>query len=124
VKNTLLLIFLFAQLLASAQNANNTPNKNLQQQYNKAMQYLNDGYVKDAIPVLYKVVEQDSTYLDAWLSLAGIYGELKNYPLAIRYYKKVKAMDSSYFLPYNLPYSINLAGMSRFNAAENAIEQF
>jgi len=124
MKNTLLLIFLFAQLLASAQNAKNTPNKNLQQQYNKAMQYLNDGFVKDAIPVLHKVLEQDSTYLDAWLSLAGIYGELKNYLLAIRYYEKVKEMDSSYFLPYNLPYSINLAGMGRFNDAENAIEQF
>ncbi|WP_298301166.1 OmpA family protein [Hydrotalea sp.] len=96
----------------------------VQEQYNKAMQYLNDGYVKEAIPVLHKVLEQDSAFLDAWLSLAGVYAELKNYALAIQYYEKVKNADSIYFLPYNLPYSINLAGKGRFQDAEKAIEQF
>ena len=96
----------------------------IREEYNKAMQYLNDGYVKDAIPVLQKVLEKDSTFLDAWLSMAGVYGELKNYPLAIQYYEKVKNADSVYFLPYNLPYSINLAGLGRFNDAANAIDAF
>ncbi|MDE3126296.1 MAG: OmpA family protein [Bacteroidota bacterium] len=99
-------------------------NQAVQKQYKKAMQYLQDGYVKEAIPVLHKVLEQDSTFLDAWLSLAGVYGELKNYQLAIQYYEKVKNVDSLYFLPYNLPYSINLAGLGHFKEAELAIEQF
>lgn len=53
-----------------------------------------------------------------------MYAELKNYALAIQYYEKVKNADSIYFLPYNLPYSINLAGKGRFQDAEKAIKQF
>jgi len=92
--------------------------------YEKAMVLLADGSVKNAIPLLEKSIQQDPNYVDAYLSLAGVYGELKNYELAIKYYEMAKSKDSSYFKIYHLPYSINLAGLGKWKQAANAIETF
>ena len=92
--------------------------------YEKAMVLLADGSVKNAIPLLEKSIQQDPNYVDAYLSLAGVYGELKNYELAIKYYEMAKSKDSLYFKIYHLPYSINLAGLGKWKQAANAIETF
>ncbi len=92
--------------------------------YEKAMQQLSDGMIKDAVPFLLRSVALDSNYLDAYLSLAGVYGELKNYSKSVEWYEKVKSKDSNYFKIYNLPYSINLAGLGRFEKALNAVNIF
>ncbi len=92
--------------------------------YEKAMQQLSDGMIKDAVPFLLRSVALDSNYLDAYLSLAGVYGELKNYSKSVEWYEKVKSKDSNYFKIYNLPYSINLAGLGRFEEALNAVNIF
>ena len=92
--------------------------------YEKAMVLLADGSVKNAIPLLEKSIQQDPNYVDAYLSLAGVYGELKNYELAIKYYEMAKLKDSLYFKIYHLPYSINLAGLGKWKQAANAIETF
>ena len=55
---------LAAELPAQTYHPANS-SRSIREEYNKAMQYLNDGYVKDAIPVLHKVLEKDSTFLDA-----------------------------------------------------------
>ncbi len=92
--------------------------------YEKAMLQLSDGMIKDAVPLLLKSVSLDTNYLDAYLSLAGAYGELKNYASSVEWYEKVKNKDSAYFIIYNLPYSINLAGLGKFEEALNAVNIF
>ena len=58
------------------------------------------------------------------MSLAGVYGDLKDYPKAIKYYEAAQSKDSVFFKYYLLPYSIDLAGMGRFEDALSAINSF
>ena len=53
-----------------------------------------------------------------------MYAEMKNYRAAIDNYEKALAIDSNYFLDYNLPYSIDLAGTGNFDKALQAIDRF
>lgn len=92
--------------------------------YGRAIQMLQDGYVKEAIPFLKKSTELQANFADAYLSLGGAYGELKDYQNSVASYEKAKSIDSVYFLYYNLPYSINLAGLGNFEDAMNAVERF
>ena len=92
--------------------------------YEKAVIKMQDEQYNDAIPILKEVIEADSKYADAILSLAGVYGELKDYQSAIDYYDKAKLIDTQYFRFYYLPYSINLAGLGRFEEASKSIDQF
>ncbi|MBG9374883.1 PD40 domain-containing protein [Panacibacter sp. DH6] len=92
--------------------------------YEDAMLQLRDGFIRDALPLLGKAIEYEPRFVDAWLSLAGVYGELKDYQKAIEHYKKAKAIDTAYFRFYNLPYSINLAGLGRFTDALGAVQDF
>ena len=73
---------------------------------------------------LQQAVEIDNKYEDAYLSMAGMYGELKDYNNSILNYEKAKTIDSIYFQDYNLPYSINLAGLGKFQEALTAVDTF
>ncbi len=99
-------------------------NKKAQAAYDKAMLQLRDGLVKDAIPLLGKAIEYEPNYTDAYLSLAGVYGQLKNYQQCIRYYELARSKDSAYFRYYELPYSIDLAELGRFEDALAAVNDF
>jgi outer membrane protein OmpA-like peptidoglycan-associated protein/tetratricopeptide (TPR) repeat protein len=88
------------------------------------MEKLRDGQMKEGIPLLKKAIEIDPNFADAVLSLGGVYGELKDYQAAVTQYEKGRAMDTNYFRYYYLPYSINLAGLGRFNDALNAVNKF
>lgn len=92
--------------------------------YENALQLLSDGELKKAIPILEQTIQTDHQYIDAYLSLAGVYGELKHYLKAIEYYEIAKQKDSIYFKPYTLPYSINLAGIGKFEEALQNVHQF
>lgn len=92
--------------------------------YEKAIVKMQDEQYTDAIQILKSAIEADANYADAILSLAGVYAELKNYQTAVDYYEKAKALDTQYFSFYQLPYSINLAGLGRFQDAYNSIDQF
>ncbi|CAN5300958.1 hypothetical protein BH11BAC6_BH11BAC6_12980 [soil metagenome] len=99
-------------------------NLKAQKAYEAAMLQLNDGLVRDAIPLLGKAIEFEPGYTDAYLSLAGVYGELKNYAKSIQYYETAKKLDTAYFKFYYLPYSVNLAGLGRFDDALHAVDTF
>ncbi|HRI21733.1 MAG TPA: OmpA family protein, partial [Panacibacter sp.] len=58
------------------------------------------------------------------LSLAGVYGELKNYTKSVQFYETARSKDTVYFQYYNLPYSINLAALGRFDEALTAVNRF
>jgi outer membrane protein OmpA-like peptidoglycan-associated protein len=86
----------------------------------KAMD-LFDEDVPGAIRLLQQAVQLDPNYESAWLSIAGMYASLKDYPHAIENYEKARPIDTNYFRPFNLEYSISLAGIGDFPRALEAI---
>jgi outer membrane protein OmpA-like peptidoglycan-associated protein len=99
-------------------------NPKAQKAYDDAMLQLRDDLVKDAIPLLGKAIEYDPDFIEAYLSLAGVYGSLKDYTTAVKYYESAQSKDSVYFKYYLLPYSIDLAATGRFEDALKAINSF
>ena len=91
--------------------------------YNQAMERAQDGNLISATGLLLKCIEIDNKYIDAYLSLAGVYGQLKNYKTSTEYYEKAFVQDTNYTIEYKLPYSINLAGLGEFEKALNAINE-
>lgn len=94
------------------------------EQYDQAVEYLKAGEIKEAIPVLQNCLVIDSNFVDAYLSLAAAYGQLKQYTASIKLYEKARSKDNLYFKVYQLPYSINLAGAGRFQEALEQVENF
>src|SRR4051812_2928583 len=119
---TPILILIIASSFAQAYNPE--VNKKAADAYEKAMLQLRDGLIKDAIPLLGKAIEYEPKFVDAYLSLAGVYGQLKNYEKSVELYEKAKSFDTAYFKYYYMPYSINLAGLGKFNDALNAVNNF
>ncbi len=120
------LFFCFGLIsVATAQNYNpDAVNKKAAAAYADAIQLLQDDQMQQAIPVLQKAISYDAKYADAYLSLAGAYGELKDYNNSVITYQKAFPIDSSYTKYYLLPYSINLAGLGKFGEALNAVNNF
>ncbi|MCA6493034.1 MAG: PD40 domain-containing protein, partial [Chitinophagaceae bacterium] len=92
--------------------------------YEEAIRQLEDERYQLGIQLLKKSVQLDSNFADALLSLAGVYGQLKKYDSSILWYERVRLIDSNYFAPYGLPYSINLAGKGDFASALQAVNRF
>ncbi len=92
--------------------------------YEKALTVLRDGELSDAVALLTQSIKEDTNFVDAYLSLAGALGELKRYDQSVKLYEKARAKDTAYFVIYNLPYSINLAGQGKFTDALNAVNAF
>ena len=92
--------------------------------YEKALNLLKDGQLIDAVPLLTQSIKEDSNFVDAYLSLGGALGQLKRYDQSVKLYEKARAKDSAYFIIYNLPYSINLAGQGKFAEALSAVTTF
>jgi len=125
MRNILFILLSFSFFTAASQQYN--PDKIKPKAvalYQKALQQLSDGYLKETIPVLQKCISIDTNYVDAYLSLAGIYGEMKHYAKAVEFYEHARNKDTTYFKVFALPYSINLAGLGRFEDALNAVNTF
>jgi outer membrane protein OmpA-like peptidoglycan-associated protein len=122
----ILTIFLFAAS-AFAQPGSYDPdkvNKKAAALYEKAYLLAKERKYRDAIATLYDALKHDARFEDAYLSIAGMYGEMKQYDSAIINYDIAKNIDSLYFQDYNLPYSINLAGKGQFEKAIAAVSSF
>jgi tetratricopeptide (TPR) repeat protein len=124
MKRPLLLLTSYFLLLTSfAQSYDPTKvNKKTQQLYEQAITRAQEGNYANAVGLLKQCIEQDNKYVDAYLSLAGVFGQLKSYQESVNYYEKAFAMDSVYSNEYKLPYSINLAGLGNFDKALSAIQ--
>ena len=118
------LLLLLAGQALKAQYDPEKVNKKAAQLYSKALELAQNDDFKGGIAVLQQAVRVDNRYEDAYLSMAGMYGELKNYQDAVDNYEKARAIDSLYFMDYNLPYSINLAGKGEFEKALQAVKVF
>jgi outer membrane protein OmpA-like peptidoglycan-associated protein/tetratricopeptide (TPR) repeat protein len=135
MKNQILLPLAFlifaTHLPAHAQDKSNRVYKYIPDSVNKKAAALNskamdllDDDVPGAIRLLQQAVQIDSNYEGAWLSIAGMYAMLKDYPHSIENFEKARPIDSNYFKPFNLEYSISLAGIGDFSRALQAINIF
>lgn len=99
-------------------------NKKASSLFNLAYSQAQNGAYAQAIKLLDEAIKIDSRFVDAYLSLAGVYGEMKQYEKASGEFEEAFKLDSSYSKYYLLPYSINLAGTGRFNDALEAVNRF
>src|SRR5438094_2529672 len=123
----LITISICATLLCSAGQAQYDPDKvskKAKALYEKAYGIAMNGNYAESIKTLQDAIKMEPRYIEAYLSIAGLYFEQKNYQSAIENYEKAKGIDSTWFREYNLPYSINLAGMGEFQKALRAIDEF
>jgi outer membrane protein OmpA-like peptidoglycan-associated protein/tetratricopeptide (TPR) repeat protein len=127
MKNRLALpLILLVSLFYFSANAQYDPskvNKKAVEAYNKGLEKAEADNFKDAIESFEEAIKRDPKYIDPYLSLAGVYGQLKNPEQSIAYYEKAFAIDPEYTYSFLLPYSINLARKGEFQKAMTAIDQ-
>lgn len=109
--------FLFVFFSASAQNDLTKVDKKAVALYEKALELTDANKFQEAIALFQQAIGRDDHYVDAYLSLAGVYGQLKDYNQSVATFEKAMALDSAYTTDYLLPYSINLAGKGDFEKA-------
>ncbi len=114
---------LLSAALSAQQYDPSKVNKKAKALYDTGLQYAQDGQYGLAEKNLLDAIAKDAKYVDAYLSLAGVYGQTKQYPLCVAYYEKAFLLDEGYTMEYKLPYSINLAGMGEFQKALDAINE-
>ncbi len=88
--------------------------------YTQAITNAEEGKYEMAINLLQQSISIEPNYADAYLSLAGVYGQIKNHANSVLNYEKAFQLDSNYTFGYLLPYSINLAGLGKFDKALEA----
>ena len=98
-------------------------NKKAVQLYNQAMERIDGGNLASAAGILQQAIQTDQNYVEAYLSLAAIYGKLKSYKSSVATYEKAFALDATYTLDYKLAYSIQLAGLGEFQKALDAVNE-
>ena len=125
MKYPLISLFLcIASIAFAQQNQTHQINRKTSKLYENAIATAQEGNLNQAIEVLNNVISSDSLYLEAYLSIAGIYGQQKNYGLAVKNYEKALKIDENNAREYRLPYSINLAGLGEFEKALEAVSLF
>jgi tetratricopeptide (TPR) repeat protein len=79
---------------------------------------------ESSIKLLQEAIKIYPGFLDAYANIAGMYSEKRKYKEAIENYEAARDIDSVYFRDFNLPFSINLAGMGEFEKALAAVNSF
>ena len=92
--------------------------------YAQAYEEARDGKYNPAIANLEKAIKIEPKFVDAYLSRAGIYANLKNYKASVADFETGLQMDNVYSETYLLPYSISLAGMGNFKKALETVTKF
>lgn len=93
--------------------------------YNMALNELsNSNDRKKALEYLDEALKIDSGYINAHLTKAGVYSDIKDYPSSVAEYEKARSMDTAYFFDMDLPYSISLAGIGDFDRALQAVGRY
>jgi outer membrane protein OmpA-like peptidoglycan-associated protein/tetratricopeptide (TPR) repeat protein len=125
MKKPILLLAAFLSTLFSFSQPYNpqTIDKKAVALYNQAIERATDGNLFLAAGLLLQAVDIDKKYVDAYLSLGGVYGQMKNYKSSVEYYEKAFSLDPNYTIEFKLPYSINLAGLGEFEKALGAVSE-
>jgi outer membrane protein OmpA-like peptidoglycan-associated protein len=124
MKRILLLLLVFIAVGANAQYDPGKINKKAKEAYEEAWNSYRDGDVKQALQLFKKAVSLDNNYVDAYIDLAGVYGELKDYGNANINFELAKNKDTGFFRPFYLQYSVTLAGAGRFQDAFNTANKY
>ncbi|MEI6949594.1 OmpA family protein [Paraflavisolibacter sp. H34] len=96
-------------------------NKKAKEAHQKAYEKAMDGQYNEAVLLLQEAVQKDPKFVEAYLSLAGVYSEQKKYSESIATYEKAFALDTAFTSEYRLPYSIALARQGAFDKALEAV---
>lgn len=96
-------------------------NKKAAATYQMVFEALDNGDYNNAKELCYKSMQLQPDFVDAWATLASIYGEQKNYDSAIYFFDKAISYDPLYTQGLQVPYSINLAGLGRFKEAREQV---
>ena len=99
-------------------------NKHASDIYAQAYDSANNQHYEGAIKKINEAIAADSKFVDAYLTRAGIYANLKNYDSSVIDFEKSISLDSVYAATYFLPYSISLAGIGQFEKALLAVTHF
>ncbi|HUS02101.1 MAG TPA: OmpA family protein [Chitinophagaceae bacterium] len=83
-----------------------------------------NGDVSAAIKMVNDALKIEPKFVDAYISLAGMYAEQKNYNESVNQYNKAFSLDNTYSKTSLLPYSISLAGAGKFDKALEAVNTF
>lgn len=92
--------------------------------YNLGLDQAQNGNYTEALKFMDQALQLDGKYVDAYLTKAGIYGQIKDYKNCIASYEKAFGLDLAYSKDYKLPYAINLAGDGEFTKALAAVTEF
>ncbi len=119
------LIFNFSFLISTAQWYDPAKvNKKAGELYGQAFEEATDRKYTAAIQHINEALVIEPKLVDAFLTRAGIYADLKNYQASVTDFETALQMDSVYSKTFLLPYSISLAGAGKFQQALNAINEF
>ena len=120
-----LIIFAFISLHSSAQWYDpERVNRRAAEIYSDGLENAQNSKYPNAIKLMNDALKADPKLVDAYLSLGGIYANLKNYKESIKHFQKGISLDSVYSRDYYLPYSISLAGDGLFQQALSAADKF
>ncbi len=123
----ILLLFIFQGhiFFSNAQwyNPDNV-NKKARDIYESAYEEAVQRRFTDCLLHLEEALRLDPKFVEVYLSRAGIYADMKNYPLSVRDFETAFTMDSVFSDTYLLPYSISLAGTGEFNKALYTVNRF
>ena len=99
-------------------------NKKAGEIYAAAYEEAVEGKYDAAIQHINEALVIDPQFVDAYLSRAGVYANLKNYTASVKDFEKGLQMDSVYSKTFLLPYSISLAGTGNFRKALETVTEF
>src|SRR5687767_2090012 len=81
-------ILIFCSFKVVSQNYSGVLNKRAENLYNQALNKAGEGQYSEAIKIIADVLKLEPKYPDAYLTLGGIYGELKQYKNAVDNYER------------------------------------
>lgn len=99
-------------------------NKKVMEVYLQGIDAAEEERFPEAIKKMDEAVNMDTRFVDAWLSRAGLYAHIRQYPNAVRDFQTAIRLDSVYCHTYYLPFSIALAGEGKFDEALQAVDHF
>jgi len=99
-------------------------NKKAIKVYETAYDLAVEGNYEKSLNKLDEALAIEPKYVEAYLSRAGIYGDLKNYNASVTDFSKAFSLDSIFSSTYLLPYSISLAGIGNFELALEKVNAF
>jgi len=99
-------------------------NKKAKLVYESAYDFAMQGDYESALKKIEIAIKIEPKYVEAFLSRASVYAELKNYNLSVQDFKSAIDLDGIFCDHYRLPYSISLAGIGEFDSALWQINRF